>query len=62
MSENNNNTINPNMQINKNHNSLRDSYKINVSMQDNYVYLSVPRVDEPLPDIDEISTESPLIL
>ena len=45
-----------------NNNSLRQSNKINVSMNDNYPCLSVPKVDEPLPDIDELSTESPITL
>ena len=42
---------------------LRNSYKINVSMNDNVRYntlLSVPKIDEPLPDLDELSTESPI--
>lgn len=62
MSENNNNRITPNMQNNNYYKNLRDSFKINSSMQDNYAYLSIPKVDEPLPDIDEISTGSPLII
>jgi hypothetical protein len=43
---------------------LRDSNKINLTFNDNYPqvdsFLNVPKVDEPLPDIDELSTESPL--
>jgi hypothetical protein len=43
---------------------LRNSYKINVSMNDNNVryntLLSVPKIDEPLPDLDDLSTESPI--
>ena len=43
---------------------LRNSYKINVSMNDNNVryntLLSVPKNDEPLTDLDILSTESPI--
>ena len=43
---------------------LRNSYKINVSMNENNVryntLLSVPKIDEPLPDLDDLSTESPI--
>jgi hypothetical protein len=43
---------------------LRDSNKINLTFNDNYPqidsFLNVPKIDEPLPDIDELSTESPL--
>ena len=42
--------------------NLRESNRINVSMQDNYQFLNVPKVDEPLPDFDELSTESPLFM
>ena len=45
-------------------NKLRDSNKINIAFNDNYPqidsFLNVPKIDEPLPDIDELSTESPL--
>ena len=45
-------------------NKLRDSNKINLNFNDNYPqidsFLNVPKMDEPLPDIDELSTESPL--
>ena len=45
-------------------NKLRDSNKINVSIHDGYPkidsYLSVPKSDEPFPNIDELSTESPI--
>lgn len=45
-------------------NKLRDSNKINLTFNDNYPqidsFLNVPKTDEPLPDIDELSTESPL--
>ena len=63
-SENNKSLINNriNKFLNENYNVLRLSNKINVSMNENYPYLSVPKVDEPLPDIDELSTESPIPL
>ena len=45
---------------------LRESNKINLTFNDNYPqidsFLNVPKVDEPLPDVDELSTESPLPL
>ena len=45
---------------------LRENNKINLTFNDNYPqidsFLNVPKVDEPLPDIDELSTESPLPL
>jgi hypothetical protein len=45
-----------------NSNSLRLSNKIDVSMNDNMcTYLSVPKIDEPLPDIDELSNESNIL-
>jgi len=43
---------------------LGNSCKINVSMNDNNAryntLLSIPKIDEPLPDLDELSTESPI--
>ena len=51
--------------IQNNEERLRDSYKINVSIHDNSLrndaFLSIPRNDEPFPDMDELSTESPLL-
>jgi hypothetical protein len=64
-SENNKSLINDRISkfLNENNNNpLRQSNKINVSMNDNYPYLSIPKTDEPLPDIDELSNESPIIL
>ena len=42
--------------------NLGESYKINISMQDNYQFLNVPKVDEPLPDIEELSSGSPIFI
>ena len=42
--------------------NLRESNRINISMQDNYQFLNVPKIDAPLPDIDELSNESPLLI
>ena len=51
--------------IQNNDEKLRDNYKINVSIHDNDFrgdeFISIPKNDEPLPDIDELSTESPLL-
>ena len=45
-------------------NNLRQSNKINLTFNDEYPqvdsYLNIPKIDEPLPDIDELSTESPI--
>ena len=45
---------------------LRLSNKINVSFHDNipanYALINIPKQDEPLPDIDELSTESPILI
>lgn len=52
----------------QNHNTdlLRLSYKINVSFHDNAqrndALINIPKVDEPLPDLDELSTESPILI
>ena len=58
----NNNQINMNF---FNDEKLRDSCKINISMHEsgyrNDAFISIPKNDEPLPDIDELSTESPLL-
>jgi hypothetical protein len=62
MSENNQNLINQRKNNNMALNNLRGSNKINISMYDNCQFLNVPRVDEPLPDIDELSNESPLLI
>jgi hypothetical protein len=43
---------------------LRESNKINLTFNDNCPqldsFLNIPKIDEPLPDIDELSTESPI--
>ena len=45
---------------------LRLSNKINVSFHDNIpandALINIPKQDEPLPDIDELSTESPILI
>ena len=45
---------------------LRLSYKINVSFHDNAqkndACINIPKTDEPLPDMDELSTESPILI
>jgi len=45
-------------------NKLRQSNKINLTFNDEYPqvdsYLNIPKIDEPLPDIDDLSTESPI--
>ena len=68
MSENNKTMINQrikrflNNNNNNNNNLLRGSVRINVSMSDNCPMLSIPKTDEPLPDIEELSTESPILI
>ena len=46
--------------------NLRLSSKINVSFHDNVpandALINIPKEDEPLPDIDELSTESPILI
>lgn len=63
--ENNNNQRNINDFLQNKEDKLRDSCKVNVSMHDanfrNDAFISIPKNDEPLPDIDELSTESPLL-
>ena len=60
------NLNNPNLIPNNNNEKLRSSSKINVSFHDNMpkydAYINIPKIDEPLPDLDEISTESPIPL
>ena len=56
------NRINNNLKNNLPLQNLGDSYKINISMQDNYQFLNVPKIDEPLPDIDELSSGSPIFI
>lgn len=58
-SENNKNIITKKNKKSFNKN-LGDSTKINVSMQDNYLYLNIPKIDEPFPDIDELSEKCPI--
>ena len=42
------------------------STKINVSFHDNAIgndaFINIPKIDEPLPDMDELSTESPILI
>ena len=62
-SENNKSIINQRIKKNLNGNNiLRKSDRINVSMNDNYPYLSIPKTDEPLPDVEELSAESPILI
>ena len=53
------------MNNNKNDN-LRSSTKINVSFHDtairNDAFINIPKVDEPLPNVDELSNESPFLI
>ena len=61
-SENNQNIIDTSLKNNNlNISNLRDSIKINNSLQDNSM-LIIPKMDEPLPDIDELSTESRFVV
>ena len=61
-SENNQNIIDTSLKNNNlNISNLRDSIKINNSIQDNSM-LIIPKMDEPLPDIDELSTESRFVV
>ena len=62
MSEANTNILQQKKKSNMAMKNLRDSYKINIPLQDTYQFLHVPKVDEPLPDIDELSTESPILI
>lgn len=45
-------------------NKLGQNNKINLTFNDEYPqkdsYLNVPKIDEPLPDFDDLSTESPI--
>ena len=41
--------------------NLRSSTKIDVSMQENKQYLNIPKIDEPLPDLDELSNRNPFM-
>ena len=62
-SENNKSIINQKIKNNLNDNNiLRKSDRINVSMNENCPCLSVPKTDEPLPNIEELSAESPLFI
>lgn len=51
---------------NNNNDILRLSGKINVSFHDNApkndAFINIPKTDEPLPDFDELSTESPILI
>ena len=51
---------------NNNNDTLRLSSKINVSFHDNVTkndaFINIPKTDEPVPDIDELSTESPILI
>ena len=55
-----------NLLDNNNNDILRLSSKINVSFQDkdpkNDAFINIPKIDEPLPDLDELSTESPILI
>jgi len=52
--------------INNNTENLRMSSKINVSFHDNAMrndaFINIPKTDEPLPNTDEFSNQSPIIL
>ena len=60
MSENNNyNNKNKNNDLyNQN---LRSSTKIDISMHGNNQFLNIPKIDEPLPDMDELSNGNPFM-
>ena len=58
MNENNNFNIR-NKNIDLLYQNLRNSTKIDVSMQENNQYLNIPKIDEPLPDLDELSNGNP---
>ena len=55
-----------NLLDNNNNDILRLSSKINVSFHDkdpkNDAFITIPKIDEPLPDLDELSTESPILI
>jgi len=55
-----------NLLDNNNNDILRLSSKINVSFHDkdpkNDAFINIPKIDEPLPDLDELSTESPILI
>ena len=54
----NNNNLKNNLKLK----NLGDSYKIDISMEDNYQFLNVPNIDEPLLDINELSSGSPIFI
>ena len=58
--------INEQNLIQRANDNLRLSSKINVSFHDNVpandALINIPKEDEPLPDIDELSTESPILI
>ena len=56
INENNKNVINERL------NKLLYENKINVFMTENCPLLSIPKMDEPLPNIDELSTESQFLI
>ena len=39
--------------------NLRNSTKVDVSMQESNQFLNIPKIDEPLPDLDELSNGNP---
>ena len=60
MSEN-NNYYNKNKNKNNEplYKNLRNSIKVDVSMQESNQFLNIPKIDEPLPDLDELSNGNP---
>ncbi|MBR7042326.1 MAG: hypothetical protein IKI04_02370 [Bacilli bacterium] len=58
--------INEQNLIQRANDNLRLSSKINVSFHDNApandALINIPKEDEPLPDIDELSTEIPILI
>ena len=52
--------------INNNNDNLRASQKINVSFHDNAMtndaFINIPKSDEPLPDLDELSNASAILI
>ena len=45
-----------------NNKTKKNCFKINISTQDNYPFLNIPINDEPLPNIDELSEQSPIYI
>lgn len=55
----NNNYYNKNKNNEPLYKNLRNSIKVDVSMQESNQFLNIPKIDEPLPDLDELSNGNP---